>query len=128
MANSGGSVYIIGGSKSTDYAFVKNVTMEIGGLNGNDELGGQVSRSAGRSYDGAYIRKVGTGVLSSSVKGVNGYYIKGGVLNIASDDGLSVRDDSGNPGTGLVFEGGTLRIAEGVTKDVSAYIPSLPLC
>ena len=117
-----GSVYIIGGNKAEDYAFVKNVTMKIGGLNGNDELGGQVSRNAGRSEDGAYIRKVGTGVLSSSVKGVNSYYIKEGVLEIASDDGLSVKDDSGNPGTGLVFEGGTLRIAEGVAKDVSAYI------
>ena len=117
-----GTVYIANSKSSSAYAYVKNVIMEVGALNGDDVLGGQVSRNAGRSYDGAYIRKVGTGVLSSSVKGVNGYYIKEGVLNIASDDGLSVRDDSGNPGTGLVFEGGTLRIAEGVTKDVSAYI------
>lgn len=117
-----GTVYMANSKNSSSYAYVKNVTMEIGALNGDDVLGGQIARIAGRANDGAYIRKVGTGVLSSSVKGVNGYYIQGGVLNIASDDGLSVKDDSGNPGTDIVFEGGVLRVAEGVTKDASAYI------
>lgn len=117
-----GTVYIANSKNASSYAYVKNVIMEVGALNGNDVLGGQIARTAGRANDGAYIRKVGTGVLSSSVKGVNGYYIQGGVLNIASDDGLSVRDDSGNPGTDIVFEGGVLRVAEGVTKDASAYI------
>ena len=117
-----GTVYMANSKSSSAYAYVKDVTMEIGALNGDDVLGGQIARTAGRANDGAYIRKVGTGVLSSSVKGVNGYYIKEGVLNIASDDGLSVKDDSGNPGTDIVFEGGVLRLAEGVTKDASAYI------
>ena len=117
-----GTVYMANSKSSSAYAYVKNVTMEIGALNGDDVLGGQIARTAGRANDGAYIRKVGTGVLSSSVKGVNGYYIKEGVLNIASADGLSVRDDSGNPGTDIVFEGGILRVAAAVTKDVSAYI------
>lgn len=118
-----GTVYIArsnGGSSAYDY--VKNVIMEIGALNGNDVLDGLIARTANRANDGAYIRKVGSGVLSSSVKGVNGYYIKEGVLNIASDDGLSVKDDSSNPGTDIVFEGGILRLAAGVTKDASAYI------
>jgi len=116
-----GTVYMAN-SKGGGYGYVKGVIMEVGALNGDDVLGGQVARTAGRANDGAYIRKVGTGVLSSSVKGVNGYYIQGGVLNIASDDGLSVKDDNSNPGTDIVFEGGVLRIAEGVTKDASAYI------
>ena len=114
-----GTVYI---ANSKSYSYVKNVIMEVGALNGDDVLGGQVSRTATRANEGAYIRKVGTGVLSSSVKGVNGYYIKEGVLNIASDDGLSVRDDNGNPGTDIVFTGGVLRVSAAVTKDVSAYI------
>ena len=114
-----GMVYI---AKSKEYAYVKNVLMEIGALNGDDVLGGLIARTASRANDGAYIRKVGTGVLSSSVRGVNGYYIKEGVLNIASDDGLSAKDDNNNPGTDIVFEGGTLRLAAEVTKDVSAYI------
>ena len=117
-----GTVYLANSKGASAYAYVKNVIMEVGALNGDDVLGGQVSRTATRADDGAYIRKVGTGVLSSNVKGVNAYYIKGGVLNIASDDGLSAKDDSGNPGTDIVFEGGVLRVAEGVTKDVSAYI------
>ena len=114
-----GRVYF---AKDENYGYVKDVIMEVGALNCNDVLGGRVSRSAGRANDGAYIRKVGTGVLSSSVAGVNGYYIKEGVLNIASDDGLSVKDDYSNPGTDIVFEGGVLRLAAGVTKDASAYI------
>ncbi len=117
-----GTVYIANSKSSSAYAYVKNVIMEVGALNGDDVLGGQVSRTATRANDGAYIRKVGTGVLSSSVKGVNGYYIKEGVLNIASDDGLSVKDDNGNPGTDIVFTGGVLRVSAAVTKDVSAYI------
>lgn len=117
-----GTVYIANSKSSSAYAYVKNVIMEIGALNGDDVLGGQVARTATRANDGAYIRKVGTGVLSSSVKGVNGYYIKEGVLNIASDDGLSVKDDNGNPGTDIVFTGGVLRVSAAVTKDVSAYI------
>ena len=116
-----GTVYMVN-NKSGKYAYVKNVIMEIGALNRDDVLGGRISRNAGRANDGAYIRKVGTGVLSSSVAGVNGYYIKEGVLNIASDDGLSVKDDYSNPGTDIVFEGGILRLAAGVTKDASAYI------
>lgn len=117
-----GTVYIARSNSSSAYAYVKNVIMEIGALNGNDVLDGLIARTARRANDGAYIRKVGTGVLSSSVQGVNGYYIKEGVLNIASDDGLSVKDDSSNPGTDIVFEGGVLRLAAGVTKDASAYI------
>ena len=117
-----GTVYIANSKGASTYAYVKNVIMEVGALNGDDVLGGQVSRTATRANDGAYIRKVGTGVLSSSVKGVNGYYIKEGVLNIASDDGLSVKDDNGNPGTDIVFTGGVLRVSAAVTKDVSAYI------
>jgi len=116
-----GTVYMVN-NKSGKYAYVKNVIMEIGALNRDDVLGGRISRNAGRANDGAYIRKVGTGVLSSSVAGVNGYYIKEGVLNIASDDGLSVKDDYSNAGTDIVFEGGILRLAAGVTKDASAYI------
>ena len=116
-----GTVYMVN-NKSGKYDYVKNVIMEIGALNRDDVLGGRISRNAGRANDGAYIRKVGTGVLSSSVAGVNGYYIKEGVLNIASDDGLSVKDDYSNPGTDIVFEGGILRLAAGVTKDASAYI------
>ena len=117
-----GTVYLANSKGASTYAYVKNVIMEVGALNGDDVLGGQVSRTATRANDGAYIRKVGAGVLSSSVAGVNGYYIKEGVLNIASDDGLSVKDDSSNPGTDIVFEGGILRLAAGVTKDASAYI------
>ena len=117
-----GTVYIANSKSASTYSYVKNVIMEVGALNGDDVLGGQVSRTATRANDGAYIRKVGTGVLSSSVKGVNGYYIKEGVLNIASDDGLSVKDDNGNPGTDIVFTGGVLRVSAAVTKDVSAYI------
>ena len=117
-----GTVYMANAKNSSSYAYVKNVIMEIGALNGNDGLDGQIARDANRANDGAYIRKVGTGVLSSSVRGVNGYYIKEGVLNIASDDGLSVKDKYNNPGTDIVFDGGVLRVAADVTKDASAYI------
>ncbi len=117
-----GTVNIANSKNSSSYAYVKDVIMEVGALNGNDELGGLVSRSDKRSGDGASIRKVGSGTLSTSVKGVNYYYLKEGVLNIASDNGLSVRNDAGDPGTYIVFEGGTLRVAADVTKDVSAYI------
>lgn len=117
-----GTVYMANAKNSSSYAYVKNVIMEIGALNGNDVLDGQIARDANRANDGAYIRKVGTGVLSSSVRGVNGYYIKEGVLNIASDDGLSVKDKYNNPGTDIVFDGGVLRVAADVTKDASAYI------
>ena len=117
-----GTVYMANAKNSSSYAYVKNVIMEIGALNGNDVLDGQIARDANRANDGAYIRKVGTGVLSSSVRGVNGYYIKKGVLNIASDYGLSVKDNNNNPGTDIVFDGGVLRVAADVTKDASAYI------
>ena len=117
-----GTVNIANSKSASTYAYVKDVTMEVGALNGNDELGGLVSRVDKRSGDGASIRKVGSGTLTTSVKGVNCYYIKEGVLNIASDNGLSVRNDAGDPGTYVVFEGGTLRVAAEVTKDVSAYI------
>ena len=117
-----GTVYIANSKNSETYAYVKNVVMEIGALGRNDELAGLVSRVASRSSDGASIRKVGNGVLSTSLKGVNYYYLKEGVLNIASDEGLSFRNDSSGPGTYVVFEGGTLRVASDVTKDVSAYI------
>lgn len=117
-----GTVYMANAKNSSSYAYVKNVIMEIGALNGNDVLDGQIARDANRANDGAYIRKVGTGVLSSSVRGVNGYYIKEGVLNIASDYGLSVKDNNNNPGTDIVFDGGVLRVAADVTKDASAYI------
>ena len=117
-----GTVNIANRKNSSTYAYVKDVIMEVGALNGNDELDGLVSRIGTRSGDGASIRKVGSGTLSTSVKGVNYYYLKEGVLNIASDNGLSVRNDAGDPGTYIVFEGGTLRVAADVTKDVSAYI------
>lgn len=126
-----GAVYFPA-TRYEDYAHVKNVILEIGGLNANDYLAGQFSRSGSRTDDGASIRKVGSGILSVSATGVNTYYVKEGTLNIASNNGLSAKDNYGTPGTKIVFEGGTLRLAEGVTKDASAYIAigtsSSPVC
>ena len=107
---------------TSGYGYVNDIVMEIGGLNANDVLGGQFSRSGNRTDDGASIRKVGSGELSMSASGVNTYYVNDGVLNIAADSALSAKDDNGTPGTKVVFEGGVLRLADGVTKDASAYI------
>ncbi len=115
-----GSVYFAQGDNMTPSAFVKDILMEIGALGNDDTLTGRVARDDARANEGPSIRKVGLGTLSTSIKCVKAYYLKSGTLNILSDDVLSESNES-IYGTQIVFEGGVLKVADVVTKDVSLW-------
>lgn len=116
-------------AKTGDYDFNKNITMEIGALNAEDDsLGGRLSRAADRTDDGVNVRKVGTGTMEFSASGAQSLQIADGTVCLAADSALSYADNNQNVKSYINFvsqdgsSGGALKVAAAVTRDVSRWL------
>ena len=117
-----GSVYASGNQSNHN----KNI-WEIGAredvnsvLSGNFFCNGYDSLVGNRSDT---IRKVGAGsVLTFSGVRVRAYEVNAGVLKIGKDDSLLTTWDGGLYAPSITFNGGTLKLSDAVTLDVSTNI------
>ena len=91
-------------------------TYVIGSLNTDSDITGYLAAVGGAYAERSdYIRKVGSGTLTSTVQKARGYYIDDGTLYLSVEPNMYY---SGN----ITFRGGVLQLADAVTTDLSARI------
>ena len=133
--NNGGVTYYFGslsGSISHNYASVNSTSagfgyrIEVGHLGLDDTLGGRFFSStyASRLAEAKYqpiLRKVGGGTLTFTGLEIARYEINGGVLYCKADSAFDTSWDGGAWHAPITFggEGGTLKLDEAVTLDLS---------
>jgi len=106
-------------ASASGYSNDNHCIVEIGALGKDDDLTGNwIDGNTSRT---PYVRKVGTGMLTTSVSDTYGYYVNGGTLVLASEGSL--------PTTTIEMNGGILAVTatkteneETVFVDPSSYI------
>ena len=90
-------------------------TLHIGALGTSFSLGGKFSDN--NSDRAETIYKEGSGTMTFSGRYVDTFFLNSGTVYVTSTDGTVVHN-------GIVFKGGTLKLANGVTQDFSGKVKS----